>query len=113
MTTAERRKKILEILKAADTPVPARELAARFGVSRQVIVQDIAVIRASTPGILSASRGYILQQEGSGTCSREFKVRHSEEDTEKKSGYIALLTLAKSVLETCIDLLGFEAPERM
>ena len=37
----------------------------------------------------------------------------SEEDTEKKSGYIALLTLAKSVLETCIDLLGFEAPERM
>lgn len=88
MTTAERRKKILEILKAADTPVPARELAARFGVSRQVIVQDIAVIRASTPGILSASRGYILQQEGSGTCSREFKVRHSEEDTEKELNLI-------------------------
>ena len=88
MTTAERRKKILEILKAADTPVPARELAARFGVSRQVIVQDIAVIRASTPGILSACRGYILQQEGSGACSREFKVRHSEEDTEKELNLI-------------------------
>ena len=37
----------------------------------------------------------------------------SEEDEEKKSGYIALLMLAKRVLETCIDLLGFEAPERM
>ena len=37
----------------------------------------------------------------------------SEEDEEKKSGYIALLSLAKRVLETCIDLLGFEAPERM
>lgn len=37
----------------------------------------------------------------------------SEEDEEKRSGYIALLVLAKRVLETCIDLLGFEAPERM
>ena len=37
----------------------------------------------------------------------------SEEDEEKKAGYIALLVLAKRVLETCIDLLGFEAPERM
>lgn len=37
----------------------------------------------------------------------------SEEDEEKRAGYIALLVLAKRVLETCIDLLGFEAPERM
>lgn len=37
----------------------------------------------------------------------------SEEDDQKRAGYIALLVLAKRVLETCIDLLGFEAPERM
>ena len=37
----------------------------------------------------------------------------TEEDEEKKKGYLALLTLAKQVLETCIDLLGFTAPERM
>ena len=37
----------------------------------------------------------------------------SEEDEQKRAGYIALLVLAKRVLETCIDLLGFEAPERM
>jgi arginyl-tRNA synthetase len=37
----------------------------------------------------------------------------AEEDAEKKAGYIALLKLTKEVLETCIDLLGFEAPERM
>ena len=37
----------------------------------------------------------------------------AEEDESKKSGYIALLSLAKRVLEACIDLLGFEAPERM
>lgn len=37
----------------------------------------------------------------------------SEENETKREGYIALLKLTKEVLETCIDLLGFEAPERM
>ncbi len=37
----------------------------------------------------------------------------SEENEEKKAGYIALLSITKKVLEACIDMLGFEAPERM
>ena len=37
----------------------------------------------------------------------------AEEDEAKKAGYIALLVLCRDILETCIDLLGFEAPERM
>lgn len=37
----------------------------------------------------------------------------SETDEEKRAGYIALLALTKKVLTTCIELLGFEAPERM
>ena len=37
----------------------------------------------------------------------------SEEDAKKKAGYIALLAVTKKVLEACIDMLGFEAPERM
>ena len=37
----------------------------------------------------------------------------SEEDENKKKGYIALIKLTKDVLETCVDLLGIEAPERM
>lgn len=36
-----------------------------------------------------------------------------EEDTTKQQGWIALLSLTKNILETCIDLLGFSAPERM
>ena len=36
-----------------------------------------------------------------------------EEDEQKQAGYIALLVLTKNVLETCIDVLGFEAPDRM
>lgn len=36
-----------------------------------------------------------------------------EEDKDRQASYIRLITLVKQVLETCIDLLGFEAPERM
>ena len=37
----------------------------------------------------------------------------SEADEEKKKGYIAILSLTKDILLTCIDLLGIECPERM
>lgn len=37
----------------------------------------------------------------------------TEEDKQKQQGYIALIGLTRRVLETCIDLLGFEAPEKM
>ncbi len=37
----------------------------------------------------------------------------AEEDQEKKNGYIALISYCKDILETCIDLLGFSAPNRM
>lgn len=86
MNVTERRAGILEILRQAAAPAPAKELAARFGVSRQVIVQDMAVIRASTAGILSTYQGYVLQQ--SPGVSREFKVRHDEADTERELNLI-------------------------
>ncbi len=37
----------------------------------------------------------------------------AQEDEEIKSGWVALLLLTRDILETCIDLLGFTAPERM
>lgn len=86
MNTSERRKEILRILQGTEIPVAARELAAKFGVSRQVIVQDMAVIRASTPGILSTTKGYAIQQDTSFT--REFKVRHRQEQAAEELNLI-------------------------
>ena len=41
------------------------------------------------------------------------EITATEENEEKRAGYIALLAITKRVLEACIDVLGFEAPERM
>jgi transcriptional regulator of NAD metabolism len=87
LNVTERRASILNILKRAETPVAAKDLAARFHVSRQVIVQDMAVIRAVTTGIVSTCRGYTLQQS-SGSCIREFKSCHREEDVAQELNLI-------------------------
>ena len=86
MTTSERRAKILKILQMSSQPVAGKEFAAKFGVSRQVIVQDMAVLRASTPGILSTTRGYSLQKEL--LCTREFKLWHPQEETSRELNLI-------------------------
>ena len=71
MTTAERREAILAQL--GRKPIAARTLATKYGVSRQVIVQDLAVLRAAHPNVISTARGYVRQQSES-ACTREFKV---------------------------------------
>lgn len=86
MTTSERRAKILKILQMSSQPVAGKEFASKFGVSRQVIVQDMAVLRASTPGILSTTRGYSLQKEL--LCTREFKLWHPQEETSRELNLI-------------------------
>ena len=89
MTTAERRAAILQQLAHAGAPIAARTLATHYGVSRQVIVQDLAVIRASHPGIISTARGYVLEQpDQPAGCTREFKVRHTPERTGQELNLI-------------------------
>ena len=82
MTGEERRVDILSRIRQSSRPVAARALAEIYGVSRQVIVQDMALIRASGHEILSTNRGYLLQERRK--ISRIFKVRHSDEQLEEE-----------------------------
>lgn len=85
MTTAERRDAILARL--GDKPIAARALAEKYGVSRQVIVQDMAVLRAAHPNVISTARGYVMQQAET-ACTREFKVRHTPARTGEELNLI-------------------------
>lgn len=82
MNAEIRRKGIIDCLIGANEPVSASSLAKKFEVSRQVIVQDIALIRASGLSISSLARGYVLEKENA--AQRIFKVQHSDEDVEKE-----------------------------
>lgn len=89
MKSAERRREILSFLGNADNPVPANVLKDRLNVSRQVIVQDIAILRANGYDVISTNRGYLLnvRQE----AARVFKCRHSFEQLVDEGGLIISL----------------------
>lgn len=86
MKGEERRKFILTAL-SDKTPVAASALAERFGVSRQVIVQDIALIRSSGLEVISTPKGYLLPP-GMAGHSRIFKVRHEDDRTQEELSLI-------------------------
>ena len=80
MNGEKRRAQIISILQNSGNPVPGTVLAKELNVSRQVIVQDIALIRANKVDIFSTNRGYVISQQKE--CSRIFKVIHGDEEVE-------------------------------
>lgn len=76
MERETRRDKLIEIIKKSSKPISGSKLAEIFGVSRQVIVQDIAILRAADYEILSTNKGYLLK--GSQLASRIVKVKHGD-----------------------------------
>lgn len=82
MNGQERREAIIGIIKHSDVPVAGTTLAKQLGVSRQVIVQDMALIRTGGIDIISTHRGYVIQEEKS--AKRVFKVIHTEEQVEEE-----------------------------
>lgn len=82
MKAGERREQLKKILADSTSPVSGSVLAGLLSVSRQVIVTDIAILRAEGAGILSTSQGYVLSRES--LCKRVFKVHHSREECEEE-----------------------------
>lgn len=80
MTGPDRRKYIIEQIQNSSEPVSGTVLAKQCEVSRQVIVQDIALLRTAGCDIISTNRGYILNTSDS--VSRIFKVKHTDEQLE-------------------------------
>jgi len=79
--TKNRKEALLQLLKEAQKPQNGKSLAEHFHVTRQIIVQDIAVLRADGAPILSTNRGYIYKESKTNSFVHKlFKVKHKEED---------------------------------
>lgn len=92
MNGVQRREEILNLIKNSKEPLSGSTLSKAAGVSRQVIVQDIALLKASGFDILSTNKGYILNAPE--RVSRVFKVVHTDEEIGDE-------------LNTIVDLGGF------
>ena len=89
MKANQRRSEILSYLGNSGQPVSAGALSAKFGVSRQVIVQDVAILRAEGSEVISTSRGYMLDADN--RIERVVKCRHSLDELVDEGAVIISL----------------------
>lgn len=99
MSGLERREEIMNQIKKSNTPIPAKKLAEIFDVSRQIIVQDIALLRASGYDIISTNRGYLLNAPA--VVSRIIKVNHTDEQVEDE--LITIVDLGGKVIDVRVN----------
>ncbi|WP_070000681.1 transcription repressor NadR [Cellulosilyticum sp. I15G10I2] len=82
MDGEKRRELILGFLNETTQPTSGTHLSKELKVSRQIIVQDVALLRASGYDILATARGYILNQEAGMMQKRVILVKHTPEELE-------------------------------
>lgn len=83
MDAQERRDAVARALERASTPVSATALAREFGVSRQIVVGDVALLRAAGMDITATPRGYVIPRSAAG-LRRTLACRHSGEQMEQE-----------------------------
>lgn len=83
---AERRKAILAWLIESNQPLTGGEIASKAGVSRQVIVQDISLLKAKNQPIMATSQGYLYltNPEITSTYQRIIACDHKPEETRQE-----------------------------
>lgn len=102
LTGDERRKNILTLIKQNETPISGSAIAKQMGVSRQVIVQDIALLRANKHDIVSTNRGYIINTiKEDELFKKVFKVSHDDEQIRDELSCI--INLSGKVLDVFVD----------
>jgi transcriptional regulator of NAD metabolism len=88
MNSETRRKTIGELLRSSDNPVKGGELAERMGVTRQVIVKDIAILRAGGERIISTPVGYLMQKDQMHYYKKVLAVVHNSDEIEDELNII-------------------------
>ncbi|MBO4988898.1 MAG: transcription repressor NadR [Clostridia bacterium] len=89
MRVFDRRRELLHLLQVTKQPISAGKFSELFGVSRQIIVQDISALKSEHPEILSTPRGYVFDQPAK--SERVVKVYHTDEQTEDELSTIVAL----------------------
>jgi len=86
LTGEERRNYIVQLLKNEDMPITGQKIAELTGVSRQVIVTDVALLKASDEPIIATNRGYLYmrKKESKLTHKRIVICKHTPEQTAQE-----------------------------
>lgn len=101
MDGTQRRSEILKVLEVAEAPVSAGKLAAKFVVSRQIVVGDVALLRAAGHEIIATARGYLLERKEEAAFIRKIACQHQPNQTEEELSCI--VELGGEVLDVIVE----------
>ena len=104
MDSTQRRRLVQETLQKSDKAVSASALSERFHVSRQVIVSDVALLRAEGYDIVSTPRGYLANQERT-TEGIRFTIasRHDASVARVKQEIYTIVDLGGRLIDVIVD----------
>ena len=101
MKIEQRRKNILKKLKLSNEPISANVFVDAFSVTRQIIVADIALLRASGYPIRSEHRGYFLEKSDKNEILKRIVVKHGSD--EVKDELFTIIDNGAKVIDVIID----------
>lgn len=84
MDTEERRKRIQRMISSSGAPITGNELASQMGVTRQIVVKDIALLRAGGSPIFATPSGYVWLDQGVPKAVRIIFCRHNTLEAAKE-----------------------------
>lgn len=84
MSAINRRISILKQLKESDKAIKGVLLASKYNVTRQIIVKDIAILRAKGNNIIATPDGYMINDDNSNRVKSVIAVSHNDEDVIKE-----------------------------
>lgn len=100
MNGEQRRQIIVDKLKTSKMPISATSFAEQFGVTRQIVVADVALLRASGYPIRAEHKGYVFDNQQSGMTKR-IVVKHGKNEVANE--FYAIVDNGGKVLDVVVD----------
>lgn len=103
MDSEARRQAIYETLKVTSHPIKGSELAKQYGVSRQVVVQDIALLRAKGIQVVATPSGYLIQELVASGLLKTICCQHGSSINELKSELELIISYGGKVIDVVVE----------
>ncbi|MBT9177321.1 MAG: putative transcription repressor NiaR [Firmicutes bacterium] len=104
MTNEERRAAILRALSDSKRPITGAQFSETFGVTRQVIVGDVAILRARNEPIVATTQGYVILPASPGAVVRQtVAARHSASADDLQTELYAIVDNGGTVLDVTVE----------
>ena len=102
MNPSERKDKLLKLIEESTKPIKGNELAEKLNVSRQIIVQDIALIRATGKDVVATPQGYMIYNQNN-KIEKKIKCKNHKNNEELFDELKSIIDMGGTVKDVIVN----------